>query len=43
MFIELDATHKYITITNRKPIDHTKYVLEADIAELDKLRRVEYE
>ena len=29
-FMELSNDSKYIKITNRKPIDHTKYVLEAD-------------
>lgn len=29
-FIELSEDGEYIKITNRKPIDHTKFILEAD-------------
>ena len=43
MFIEVDDTCSYIYITNRKPVDRTKYVLKADPEELDNMRRVEYD
>ena len=29
-FMELSKDSKYIKITNRKPVNHTKYILEAD-------------
>lgn len=28
--MELSKDNKFIKITNRKPVDHTEYILEAD-------------
>lgn len=45
--MELSKDNKYIRITNRKPVDHTKYILEADkeliSIELDKQHEKIYE
>ena len=33
--MELSKDHSYFNVTNRKPVDHTEYVLEADKYKLE--------
>ena len=39
MFIEFDRTVKWLTIYNRKPVDHTEHVLEADPETINQIRK----
>lgn len=39
MYIEFTSDCKYLYIINRKPIDRTTHVLEADPNELDRMRK----
>lgn len=38
MFVEFDRTVKWLTIHNRKPVDHTEHVLEADPETINQIR-----
>ena len=33
-FMELSKDQSHLTVTNRKPVDHTEYIMEADIYKL---------